>query len=165
MELTKYKELIVENWVPALVTGVFGLIIGLSISFFESEVSDNRFFLEKQATTADRVALNFSAYVENWRRIIKLKEYVKTTNKQPTESQIDQLKKYVEKRDLARDKLFSALGGLHLYFEEKTSNLATGFRVWDELQSTKTTPELANISEWQKREKTILLSMRKELMK
>ena len=165
MEITKYKELIIEHWVPALVTGVFGLIVGLSVTFFESEVSDNRFFLEKQTATADRVALNFSVYVENWRRIIKLKEYVKTTKKSPTESQIVQLKRYVEKRDLARDKLFSALDALYLYFEEKTSNLAVEFRLWDESQSTKITSELANIAEWQKKERAILLSMRKELLK
>ncbi|OUR92010.1 hypothetical protein A9Q81_17160 [Gammaproteobacteria bacterium 42_54_T18] len=165
MELTKYKELIVEHWVTAMVTGVFGLVIGLSVTAFESKASDNRFFLEKQAVTADRVALSFSIYVENWRRIIKLKEYVKLTKSPPTESQISQLKTYVEQRDRARDKLFSALDALHLYFAEQTSNLAVEFRLWDESQSTKTTSQLASIAEWQKREIIILVAMRKELLK
>ena len=142
MDIAKYKAMVVEHWVPALITGVAGLIVGLSITLFEANVSDNRFFLEKQAATADRVALEFSTYVANWRRIITLKKYVAENNRKPSSQEVEQLKTFVFARNMARDRLMSALDALHLYFEHDTSHIAAQFREWDEQQSTKTTSEL-----------------------
>lgn len=159
------KRISIENWMPAVITGIFGIMIGLLVTLFEAGVSDNRFFLEKQATTADRVVLELSRYVENWRKITKLKSYVKENNRKPTSDEIDKLKIFVSKRDLARENLFSALDSLHLYFEHETSRIAQKFRDWDEIQSTKTMSKLPEIVEWQDRGHAILTSMRTELMK
>jgi hypothetical protein len=135
MNISQFKALVTEHWAPPLITGIFGLVVGLSVSFFDAEISENRYFLEKQATTADRVALQFSKYVENWRRIVKLKSFVDSENREPTENEVEQLKLYVASRNSARDELFSALDSLHLYFDKKTSDLSSSFRIWDEAQS------------------------------
>ncbi len=163
MNISEFKSLITEHWVPPVITGVFGLLVGLSISLFDAEISDNRYFLEKQATTADRVAMQFSKYTENWRRIVSLKNYVASENRKPTPQEFDLLKKYVIARDSAKDSLYSALDASQLYFEENTSNLSVHFKEWDVQQSTKLTNELPAISEWQSRKRRILLAMRKEL--
>lgn len=163
MEKTNYKDLMIEHWVPTLVTGLFGIIIGLSVTLFKAEVSDNRFFLEKQSSTADNVASEFSIYVENWRRIIKLKQYVIESKRNPKKQEIQRLRVYVAHRDKARDKLFSALDSLSLYFDESTSNIASDFKKWDELQSTKTVADLPNLSEWKQIQMNILKAMKKEL--
>ena len=165
MNLKKFKALVAEHWVPALITGVFGLALGLSVTLFEAQVSDNRFFLEKQAATADRVAQEFSKYVENWRRIMELKKHVSGEKRNPSAEELEQLKTYVVDRNAARDRLFSALDALHLYFKNETSIRAMQFRSWDEQQSTKTVADLPAISEWQARERALLSAMRKELMK
>jgi hypothetical protein len=164
MNISQFKALITEHWVPPLITGIFGLVVGLSVSFFDAEISENRYFLEKQATTADRIALQFSKYVENWRRIIKLKNFVDSEKRKPSENEVEQLKLYVSSRNAARDELFSALDSLHLYFDKETSDLSSSFRIWDEEQSNKLTKDLPNIKEWQDKERNILLSMRKGLL-
>ena len=164
MNIAEFKALITEHWIPPLIIGIFGLVVGLLVSFFDADISENRYFLEKQATTADRVALQFSQYVENWRRIVSLKDHVATEKRNPTGHELGQLKKYVTARDTARDKLFSALDSLYLYFEKETSDLSSSFRAWDEQQSTKLAKDLPETKEWQEKGREILLSMRKELL-
>lgn len=108
--------------------------------------------------------MQLSQYVENWRRIINLKSYVTAENRKPTNHELEQLKKYVTARDTARDKLFSALDSLHLYFEKETSDLSSSFRAWDEQQSIKQTKDLPKTIEWQEKGREILLSIRREML-
>lgn len=165
MDARKFKALVVEHWVPVLITGLVGLVAALSLALLQAKVSDNRFFLERQALTADRVALEMSRYIENWRRIMQLKKYVAEANRSPSPEDMERLKAYVAERDSARDRLFSSLDAVHLYFGEQTAAAAVQFRVWDEEQAIKTAIELPVIDEWRKRGHSILSSMREELRK
>lgn len=163
MDARKFKALVVEHWVPVLITGLVGLIAALLLALLQSKVSDNRFFLERQAVTADHVASEMSRYLENWRRIVELKRYVASENRAPLPQEIEQLHTYVSARDSARDNLFSALDAVHLYYGEPTTAASIQFRVWDEDQSIKTAQELPSIDEWRKKGYLILSSMREEL--
>lgn len=40
MNISEFKSLITEHWIPPLITGIFGLIVGLSVSFFEAEITE-----------------------------------------------------------------------------------------------------------------------------
>lgn len=163
MDTRRFKTLVAEHWVPVLITGLVGLTAALLVAFFQSRASDNRFFLERQAITADHVALEMSRYLENWRRIVELKKYVASENRAPHPEEIERLKTYVSGRDAARDNLFSALDAVHLYFGERTAEASLQFRVWDEAQSTKTAQELPSINEWRKKGHLVLSMMREEL--
>lgn len=165
MNIKKYKELIVEHWIPVSITGILAIVGGIIFSSVDADISDNRFFLEKQANTAERVTLAFSKYAENIRRIDEFKIFVESNNKAPSLEQIYQLKKYITVRTLARDELFSSLDNVSLYFDEDTSGAAYEFRQWDEIQSKKTSSKLPSASEWQSKQKAILLLMREELVK
>ena len=164
MNVSKFKILVSEHWIPSLITGVFGIVVGLSVSFFNAEISENRYFLEKQSSTADLVAEHFSKYTENWKRIIHLKTYVQFQQRKPTEQEKELLKRYVLARDSAKDSLFIALDSLHLYFKKETSDLSLQFRDWDEQQSRKKIQNLPPIKDWQLKGHEILLSMRRELL-
>ena len=151
-----------KHWLTPFISGAIGLVAGLTLSWFESEASENRFFLEKQATTADRVALEFSRYVDSWRKMIQLRQYV--GSQRPTTEQQEQLKTFVAVRDEARQKLFSALDASHLYFRDETASVVSEFKSWDDAQSTKTLRQLPPIAEWESRERLLLVTMREELM-
>ena len=165
MDIRKFRALVVQHWAPVLITGLIGLVAALLLSILQAQVSNNRFFLERQVATADRVALEMSRYIENWRRILQLKKYVAEANRGPSSQELERLKSYVAERDSARDDLFSSLDAVHLYFGKKTVTAAVQFRVWDEEQSIKTAPDLPIISEWRERGLSVLSSMREELRK
>ena len=165
MDPRKFKALIVEHWIPVLITGLVGLVAALALALLQAKVSDNRFFLERQALTADHVASEMSRYIENWRRIVELKKYVAGERRAPSPQEIERLKAYVAARDAARDNLFSSFDAVHLYFGEHTTAASIQFRVWDEDQSIKMSQELPGIDEWRKRGHKVLSAMREELRK
>ena len=165
MNINKFKEIVTEHWVPVCLTSALALAASLVIAFNDADISTNRFFLEKQSNTAEKVTVYFSKYVENIRRIKDYKHYVTSNKTKITNENIKTLKLYVANRTKARDELFSALDALSLYFNEDTSKAAYAFRNWDEKQSSKKVYTDKDIAEWKKRQRSILLLMHKELIK
>jgi hypothetical protein len=153
-----------QSVVPAITT-ILGLIAGLSLAAYNSDLATNRFFLEKQAKTADTLAVEFSRYIENWTRLVRLRKEFDAMNTVPIEEQRDYFKKVVFDRADARDKLFSSLDAAHLYYGKKTSDIVVKFRDWDTQQSELTIDKLPDIKEWRKWQIDILHQLHEEITK
>lgn len=150
-----------ETLIPAIVTGLIGLLSGMALNSQESELSKNRYFLEKQVAAADAVAINFAGYIENWRRMRTIK--VSVGKRQPTAEERKRFNRYVASRDDFRDRLFASLDKAELYFDDDMGSAANKFREWDTRQATKTLAELPGLSEWKKQARRIFSEMRKEM--
>lgn len=149
---------------PAI-TAVLGLVAGLSLAQFNSEASINRFFLEKQTETADDVAVEFSRYVENWARLIQLRKEFDSRKDKPSSEERENFKRVVFARSDARDKLFSALDAMHLYFGKSSSELALQFKSWDNQQAALTVEKLPHVDEWRNWQVKILRQLHEEIKK
>ena len=148
---------------PAIMTGVIGVLSGLTLATYNQSASQNRFFLEKQVNVADAIAQNFSVYIENFRRIVILRRMWIAEKRDPTEDEQKVFRAAVDMRNIARDRLFSALDASSIYFDDTLSKLANNFREWDETQAVKTIEQLPEISEWQRRRVDIVTSIRGQL--
>lgn len=149
---------------PAL-TAVLGLVAGLSLAQFNSDASINRFFLEKQAKTADDVAVEFSRYVENWARLIRLRKEFDSRKDTLSSEERENFKNVVFARSDAREKLFSSFDAMHLYFGKPTSDLALQFKSWDNQQAELTIEKLPAVDEWRNWQVKILRQLREEIKK
>jgi hypothetical protein len=156
---------IVQHWAPPAITATLGLIAGLSLAAYNSDLAINKFFLEKQAATADSVAIEFSRYVENWARLVRLRREFDAMKTEPSQEQREYFKKVVFDRANARDKLFSSLDSAHLYYNKKTSDIVVKFRDWDDQQSELTIDKLPDIKEWRKWQIDVLHQLHEEITK
>ena len=156
---------IFQHWMPPAITATLGLIAGISLAAYNADLSTNRFFLEKQAKTADSVAVEFSRYIENWARLIRLRKEFDAMATTPNAEQREYFKKVVFERADARDKLFSSLDATHLYYSKKSSDVIMKFREWDDQQSELTIDKLPDIKEWRKWQIDILHRLHEEITK
>ncbi len=153
------------SWIAPAITAIVSLITGVLLASYNFGLATNRFFLEKQAKTADDVAVEFSRYVGNLARVVHMRRHFKGMKAPPGKEESDFFKKAVYERSAARDKLNSSLDATHLYFSEKVSGLVVEFRAWDDRQSTLTVDELPDIKEWQKWQIDVLRALREEIRK
>ena len=121
--------------------------------------------LEKQVKTADSVAVEFSRYIENWARLVRLRKEFDAKNAEPSTEQKEYFKRAVFERADARDKLFSSFDSTHLYFSKGMTDIVVRFREWDDKQSELTIENLPNIEEWRKWQIDILRQLHKEISK
>jgi len=156
---------IIQHWAPPAITAILGLIAGIALAAYNSDLATNRFFLEKQAKTADTVAIEFSRYIENWVRLVRLRKEFDAMKTEPNVEQREYFKKVVFERADARDKLFSSLDSAHLYYGKKTSDTVIKFRDWDNQQSELTIEKLPDIKEWRKWQVDILHQLHEEITK
>jgi len=154
---------IAQQWGPPAVTAALGLIAGIGLSTYNSDLSDNRFFLEKRAIVADNIANEFSAYVVNWARLIQLRKQFDTRKYTPSPEERENFKRTVFARNDARDKLFSSLDSAYLYYNDDTSKLINHFREWDVQQATLTIDQLPEPKEWRDWQVKILRQLHKEI--
>ncbi|MDZ4251611.1 MAG: hypothetical protein U1A72_03455 [Sulfuritalea sp.] len=154
-----------QQWIPPAITALLGLVAGIVLAAYNSDLATNRFFLERQAKTADNVAVEFSRYVENWSRLMRLRRHFDATPTEPTAEERDNFKRVVFERSNARDKLFSSLDSVHLYYSPKVSGIVVEFRAWDYRQSELTIDKLPDIKEWQQWQIDILRALREEIRK
>lgn len=147
-----------------ILSGVVGLCAGILLSNHNSTISTNRFFLERQVEAANSVVANLSTYVENWRRLIALRRVFETRNLPPSEEEQKRLFAIADARNQARDRLFSALDSLSLYYDGRIVETSEEFRKWDELQAIKELADLPEISEWKERARPIIISLRGALL-
>jgi hypothetical protein len=152
-----------EKVLPIGLPAILGLVSGLLLSTYNSNLSNNRYFLEKQANSANEVAAHFSNYIENWRRLVTLRRDWATRKITPSEDEQKRLFAIADERGKARDKLFSSLDLLALYFDEGVVKMAYEFRQWDEAQADKLIDVLPEIREWQARSRNLMARMRKVL--
>jgi hypothetical protein len=164
-EVKSVLSTIVQHWAPPAITATLGLIAGISLAAYNSDLTTNRFFLERQAKTADNVAMEFSRYIENWARLVRLRKEFNTMKTEPSQEQREYFKKVVFERSDARDKLFSSLDSAHLYYNKKTSDIVVKFRDWDNQQSELTIDKLPEIKEWRKWQIDILYQLHEEITK
>lgn len=162
-EITSVVSTIVQHWISPAITAILGLIAGIALAAYNSDLATNRFFLEKQAKTADNVAIEFSRYTENWARLVRLRKEFDTMKSAPSQEQREFFKKVVFERADARDKLFSSLDATHLYYSKNTSETVVKFRDWDNQQSELTMDKLPDIKEWRKWQIDILHQLHKEI--
>ncbi|WP_107797593.1 MULTISPECIES: hypothetical protein [Nitrosospira] len=155
----------IQLWVSPVMTAMLGLIAGVLTSSYNSDLAANKFFLEKQVATADSVAIEFSRYVENWSRLIRLRKEFDAKNKEPSAEEKEYFKKTVSERAIARVKLFASLDSAYLYYGKDTSNLVIKFRDWDSKQSDLTIEKLPDINEWRRWQIDILRQLHKEIRK
>lgn len=153
------------QWIAPAITALCGLAGGVGLASYNFDLATSRFFLEKQAETANHVATEFSRYVDNWSRMVQMRKKFDAMDRDPDPEQKDYFKKAVFDRKDARDKLFSHFDATHLYYSEKTSNLILRFRDWDEKQSDLTVDKLPDIAEWRKWQIDILRQLRSEIIK
>jgi hypothetical protein len=156
---------LLKHWAPPALTATLSLIAGIWLAVFNSDIATNRFYLEKQATTADNVATQFSRYIENWARLVILRKEFDRMNSDPSPEQREYFKTIVFERADARDKLFSSLDSVHLYYSNKTSDLIVKFREWDNSQAELTVDKLPEIKEWRNWQIKILHKLREEIKK
>ena len=155
----------IAQWSGAAIPAAFGLIAGISLAAFNSGLDTNRFFLERQAKTADSIAVEFSRYVENWSRLIRLRKEFDAKKAEPSAEEREYFKRVVFERADARDKLFSSLDAAHLYYSHEVSKLVVKFREWDNQQSEVTIDRLPDIKEWRAWQIDILRALQKEISK
>ncbi len=153
------------QWMPAAITALAGLLAGIALAAYNFDLATNRFFLEKQAKTADNVAVEFSRYVENWSRLIRLRRHFDAQSTAPGNDEREFFRKAVFERADARDKLFSSLDATHLYYSEKVSKRVSEFREWDDRQAELTIDKLPDIKEWQRWQIDVLRALREEIRK
>jgi len=161
-EKTSVLSVIVQHWVPPAITAILGLFAGISVATYNSKLDTNKFFLEKQAKTADNIAIEFSRYVENWTRLVRVRKEFDAKTSEPSEQEKEYFKKVVFERADARDKLFSFLDSAHLYYSDDVSVLVVKFREWDDQQSSLTIDKLPDIKEWRSWQMNILRQLHKE---
>ncbi|WP_421724495.1 hypothetical protein [Bauldia sp.] len=153
-----------QQAILAGISALVGLAAGMVLASQEAEIADNRFFLQKQAETADRIAVHFSGYLENWRRLRDHSTDLSSRKQQPTNEEILLLRRMVDGRDASRDGLISSINSAALYFDSEVIRLAYEFQEWDEEQSVKPESELPKFSEWKKRSKRLLKAIREDLV-
>ncbi|MBI5108186.1 MAG: hypothetical protein HZA62_05515 [Rhodocyclales bacterium] len=152
-------------WVAPAITAIVSLIAGMLLASYNFGLATNRFFLEKQAKTADDVAVEFSRYVDNWSRLMRMRRHFDAMKTPPGKEEREFFKKAVYERASARDKLFSSLDATHLYYSDKVSSLVVEFRTWDDKQAELTIEKLPDIKEWQKWQIDVLRALREEIRK
>ena len=157
--------MISDAWTKSIFTAIIGLLSGMMLASYDADISDNRFFLEKQAKSADQVANEFSRYVVNWGRVITLKNHVTSEKRPPTAEENSRFTSSLLARNDAREKLFAAFDLLSLYFSPDSIAMVDAFRDWDQEQSMKTIEHLPNLDEWRRYERNILAELRLELIK
>lgn len=163
-EKTKASAMLAHVVSPAM-TAVLGLIAGLLITQFNSDVSANRFFLEKQVKAADDVAMQFSSYAENWGRLILLRKNFDSRQDIPSSEEKENFKKVVFARSDAREKLFSALDSVSLYYSQPATELTLQFKSWDIQQASLANEKLPSVDEWRNWQIKILRQLREEIKK
>ncbi len=156
---------IIQQWMPPGITAIIGLMAGIALSTYNSDLATNRFFLEKQAEVADNIAVQFPRYTENWVRLIRMRKNIDDLHTEPSKEQREYFKKCVIDRADSRDKLFSSLDSTHLYYSKKTSDMVVKFQEWDTQQSELTIERLPDIKEWRNWQIEILHQLRKEITK
>jgi hypothetical protein len=149
---------------PAL-TAILGLIAGLLLAQFNANESTNKYFLEKQAKTADDIAVEFSIYVENWGRLMRIRKEFDLKKDEPSQEERENFKKIVFARSDARDKLFSALDSVLLYYDQPTSELVLQFKSWDDKQAYLTIDKLPSVDKWRDWQINILRQLHQEIQK
>jgi hypothetical protein len=154
---------IVQHWGPPAVTAILGLVAGIGLSTYNSDLSNNRFFLEKRAVVADNIANEFSTYVVNWARLMQLRKEFDARKDTPRPEERENFKRTVFARNDARDKLFSSMDSAHLYYDDDSSNLIASFREWDIQQATLTIDQLPDPKEWRAWQVKILRQLHKEI--
>lgn len=154
---------LVQHWGPPTVTATLGLIAGIGLSTYNSDLSNNRFFLEKRAVVADNIANEFSTYIVNWARLIQLRKEFDTRQNAPSPEERENFKRVVFARNDARDKLFSSMDSAHLYYNDETSKVIASFREWDIQQATLTIDKLPEPKEWRGWQVKILRQLHKEI--
>lgn len=152
-------------WVAPAITAIVSLITGVLLASYNFNLATNRFFLEKQAKTADDVAVEFSRYVDNWSRLMRMRRHFDALKTPPGKEEREFFRKAVYERASARDKLFSSLDATHLYYSDNVSKLAVEFRAWDDKQAELTIERLPDIKEWQKWQVDVLRALREEIRK
>jgi hypothetical protein len=159
------RSLITQHWVPPVITAVVGLFAGMLLASYNSEISTNRFFLEKRAKTADDIAFEFTRYVENWGRLIRVRKQLDEKRVSASNEEREYFAKIVVARTDARDKLFSAFDALHLYYGTDVSDLVIQFKSWDRQQAELTVDMLPLIDEWRTWQTKILRQLHKEILR
>lgn len=154
---------ILQHWGPPALTAILGLIAGIGLSTYNSDLSENRFFLEKRAIVADNIANEFSTYVVNWARLIQLRTEFDKKQQAPSPEERENFKRTVFARNDARDKLFSSLDSAHLYYDDNTSSLIASFREWDMQQAMLTIDKLPDPKKWRAWQVKILRQLHKEI--
>jgi len=152
-------------WIPPVITAVLGLFAGIVLSTYNSEISENRYFLEKRTIVANNIANEFSRYVMNWARLMQLRKHFDRKSIEPLEEEKEIFKRTVFNRNDAREKLFASFDATYLYFGEDTIDLISKFRNWDTKQSILKIDQLPEIKEWNVWQKSILRKLNKEITK
>lgn len=152
-----------QHWVLPFVTAIFGLFSGIVLSMYNSDLSENRYFLEKRVIVADNIANEFSTYVVNWSRLIELRKKFNSEQQVLSSEERENFKRTVFARSDARAKLFSSLDSAHLYYSDGTSALIASFQEWDRQQAILTIDKLPDSKEWRTWQIRILRQLRKEI--
>ncbi len=154
---------IFQHWGPPAVTAIIGLVAGIGLSTYNSDLSKNRLFLEKRVVVADNIANEFSTYAVNWARLIQLRKELDTIKNAPSPEERENFKRTVFSRNDARDKLFSSMDSAYLYYDKDTSILIASFREWDVQQAKLTIDRLPDPKEWRAWQVKILRQLHKEI--
>jgi len=159
-------KIIHQYWIPSVLTGLIGFFGGLSLPLLQDVLATDRFFLEQRVRAADTVGNEFSRYVENWRRLVAMKKYLTDKGKRKeklNDEEVERFRELAAVRSEARDKLFSALNLLHLYYGDRVTRIVAEFKAWDEAQATKEIDQLPRITEWQAHQIRLLTAIREEI--
>jgi len=154
--------IIVQYWIPPLITGIIGFAIGLYMAGRGDVSTERRFYLECRVKQCEAAAIHFDQYIENWRRLIQIATHEKRKGGLDNDA-TERKNGYVKARNDNRDKLFGALGVLDLYFGQIVTQRVAEFRTWDDGQTIKELEELPSIMEWRKHKAAVVSAIRKEL--
>jgi len=154
--------IVVQYWIPPLITGLLGFGIGLHMAQRADVSTKERLYLECRVKQAEAVAIHFDQYIENWRRLIQIATYEKGKGGLDED---DRKRKngYVVARNDNRDKLFGAMGALDLYFGPTVLQNVTEFRTWADAQTIKPLEQLPSLNEWRKHKSAVISAIRREL--
>lgn len=161
-------ESIIKQWGPPVLGAMIGSIGGVGLSSYNSNISKNRFFLEKRVIVADNIATEFSKYILNYKKLINYHNNFderKSKKNYPTNEEREAFFKTITNRDNSKLALFSYLDTARLYYSDKTSDLIASYQAWDDGQSTRTVENLPDINEWRTWQNKILRCLHEEISK
>ncbi len=151
-----------RTWRNPIITGIFGLIIGVVAANLQAKAVKDQYFLENRARTGEIVTSQFSRYIDKFQRLIQVQRDYR--DKKMTKEDAERMAIVLNQQRVdARAKLFNALSALRLYYGDNVTDIVVEFQTWDEEQATKRISDLPEITQWRGYQTKILAAMREEI--
>jgi hypothetical protein len=154
-------HLAAQYWVPPIITIVLsGLFASILLPRWQSKYAKTRALAENRLRLSEELSVSFQLYIDAWRRLRQITELEAV--RQLKESEADRKRRFVEARQLYRDRLSESCMRARFYFTDQASDEISKFLEWDEMQSAKRLDDLPDLKEWGQWRDRVISALRRE---